>query len=247
MKHSEQWRPSKFTLSKGRLRGSRNPSDLQVSSRLVADVVARYYQEYLPKYAKGDLIDLGCGKVPLYQLYTGHVLSVTCVDWENSIHRNPFLDQTCDLNGYLPFADKNFDTILLSDVLEHISEPENLWHEMERILKPGGILIMNVPFYYKLHEIPYDFYRYTEYALQRFAAKAGFQIIVLESMGGIPEIVADLLAKLFFKIPVIGITLSRGVQSFCSFIVKSGPGRKISDKTRRQFPLGYFLVAVKPH
>lgn len=245
MKHTEQWRPSKFTFSNGRLRGSRNPSDLQVSSRLVADIVASYYQKYLPKYAKGDLIDLGCGKVPLFQMYKDHVASVTCVDWENSMHKNPFLDQTCDLNDSLPFPDKSFDTILLSDVLEHISDPENLWREMGRIVRPGGMLIMNVPFYYKLHEIPYDFFRYTEYALRRFASKANFEIVVLEAMGGIPEIVTDLLSKLFFKVPLIGGALATVAQSFCSVIVKRGPGRKISDKTRAQFPLGYFLVAEK--
>ena len=245
MKNIQQWRPSKFIIRDGVLRGSRNPSDLQVSSRLVADIVASYYQNYLPAYAKGNLIDLGCGKVPLYSVYRDHVDATTCVDWEHSMHQNPFLDQTCDLNETLPFPDKTFDTILLSDVLEHISEPVKLWHEMERILRPGGALVLNVPFFYKLHEIPHDYFRYTEFALRKFAANCNLSVVVLEPMGGIPEIVTDLLSKLFYKIPLAGKMFSGASQLMCRVFLKTTVGRKISRKTSAQFPLGYFMVAVK--
>lgn len=245
MKNIQQWRPSKFIFRDGVLRGSRNPYDLQVSSRLVADIVASYYQKYLPAYAKGNLIDLGCGKIPLYAMYKDHVDSTTCVDWEHSVHQNPFLDQTCDLNETLPFPDKTFDTILLSDVLEHISEPVKLWYEMERILRPGGSLVLNVPFFYKLHEIPHDYFRYTEFALRKFAANCNLNIVVLEPMGGIPEIATDLLAKLFYKIPLAGKMLSVASQVMCRLFLKTAVGRKTSRKTSAQFPLGYFLVAVK--
>src|SRR5688572_16852316 len=135
MKNIDQWQPSKFIFKNDRLQGSRNPSDLNISSRLVADIVASHYQQYLKVYATGILVDLGCGKVPLYGAYKDHVKSNICVDWENTLHKNPFLDKSCNLNEKLPFGDQEFDTILLSDVLEHIYEPQLLWHEMERILK----------------------------------------------------------------------------------------------------------------
>lgn len=245
MKNSDQWRPSKFTWKKGKLHGSRNTAELQLSSRLVADIVASYYQRYLTHYATGKLIDLGCGRVPFYGLYKDRVDSVTCVDWENSVHQNPFLDLTCDLTQPLPFPDGSFDTILLSDVLEHIPEPENLWREMQRILRPEGRIILNVPFFYKLHEIPHDYYRYTEFALRRFAAKCNLNVVVLEPMGGIPEIVADLSAKLSYKIPGAGKMLSVASQLICRLFLKTALGRKTSQKTSSQFPLGYFMVAMK--
>lgn len=245
MRNIDQWRPSKFIFRKGKLIGSRNPTDLQVSSRLVADIVAHYYQLYLPHYAKGNLVDLGCGRVPLYGLYKDYIATATCVDWEYSVHQNPFLDQTCDLTDTLPFPNKSFDTVLLSDVLEHIAEPENLWREIERILRPGGHLILNVPFFYKLHETPHDYFRYTEYAIRRFAEKTGLEVVVLEGMGGIPEIVTDLLAKLSYKLPLIGPPLASALQSMCKILVKEGPLKKISRKTRAQFPLGYFFVGRK--
>ena len=91
-----------------------------------------------------------------------------CVVLENTLHKSEYLDFECDMKKVLPFMDGELDTIILSDVLEQIPQPEHLWKEMSRILSIGGKIIMNVPFYYWLHEGPHDYYRYTEFALRRF-------------------------------------------------------------------------------
>ena len=245
MRNAQQWRPSKFVFRKGKLRASNKSSDLQVSSRLVANIVASHYQQYLPIFAKGTLIDLGCGKAPLYEFYKDYVECVTCVDWQHSVHENPFTDQTCDLNGRLPFDDSSYDTILLSDVLEHIAEPENLWLEMTRILKSGGVLILNVPFLYKIHEMPFDYFRYTEFSLRRFAERSQLNIVLLKGMGGLPEVITDLVAKLLYKIPVLGSILAIVVQAMCGALLRTGLGKKMSEKTIVQYPMGYFMVCRK--
>ena len=245
MKNPEQWLPSKFVYQSGRLRGSRNPAHLDIASRLVADVVASYYDQYLRIHARGNLIDLGCGNVPLYAAYKDFITQNVCVDWENSMHENPFLDNICNLNERLPFGNEEFDTILLSDVLEHIPEPEKLWREMERILKPGGNIILNVPFFYKIHEAPHDYFRYTEFALRRFAQNANMEVRVLEPIGGIIEILGDLSAKLFLKIPLAGKMLAIVTQRIFSAFTRTSPGRKVSRKTSARFPLGYFMIVTK--
>lgn len=167
MRNKESWKPSKFIYKKGRLTATKDPAELAIHSRLIADITAKNYEHLLSKYAHGKLLDLGCGKVPLYAAYRDHVEENICVDWENSLHQNEFLDFNCDLTQNLKFNDGEFDTIILSDVLEHIPEPQRLWDEMARILAPDGVIIMNVPFFYFLHELPHDYYRYTEYALRR--------------------------------------------------------------------------------
>ena len=50
---------------------------------------------------------------------------VQCIDWANSLHGSDYLDKVCDLTGTIPYPDGSFDTILLSDVLEHLPEPMN--------------------------------------------------------------------------------------------------------------------------
>lgn len=246
MKNQERWEPTKFVRYGKIYRASRNPKEVGVSSRLIADLTVKPYAEYLPKYAKGRLIDLGCGNVPLYLIYKNFIEDVVCVDWTNTAHKNEFLDVECDLGQSLPFKNNEFDTILLSDVLEHLKHPENLWREMHRILQVNGYVLLNVPFYYWLHEAPYDYYRYTKFALISFAEKNGFKVIILKELGGAPEIICDIVSKyLHFFVPKLGKYLAALVQRLGELWLKVGMLHKISGKSAQIFPLGYFMVVQK--
>jgi len=147
MQNREEWKPSKFVYKNGKLVASRDPAEVSLSSRLIADIVADFYDRHLKQHARGRLLDLGCGKVPLYATYRELVTDAICVDWSNTRHKNRFLDQELDLTSNLPFDDNEFETIILSDVLEHIPVPEHLWKEMVRILSRNRKLIMNVRFF----------------------------------------------------------------------------------------------------
>lgn len=47
----------------------------------------------------------------------------------------------------MPFADNSFDIVSAFDVIEHCSDEELAFREIERVLKPGGLLLMSVPAY----------------------------------------------------------------------------------------------------
>ena len=191
------------------------------------------------------MLDLGCGKVPFYNAYKPYVNEVTCIDWDNSYHKNIFLDMYCDLNTILPLKDGMYNTIILSDVLEHIKEPKLLWSEMYRIMSNDGILILNVPFFYWLHEEPHDYYRYTKYALQEMANESGFEFIEFETLGGVPEIIADILAKTSIMVPRIGKLIAAVIQKVASLFIRMKIGQRIAKATRNQFPFGYAIILKK--
>jgi SAM-dependent methyltransferase len=242
MQNPERWQPSKYVQRGGRLRATRNRAELGVASRLVADLVAERYARHLPRFARGRLADLGCGKVPLYATYRGLVDSVTCVDWPQSVHGTSHLDVEADLGAVLPLADAAFDTLLLSDVLEHVPQPDLLWHEMARLLAPGGHLLLNLPFLYGLHEVPHDYARYTEFALRRFAKGAGLELVLLETVGGSLHVLADLLAKHVVRLPLLGVPLALGLQGTVRALDATGFGRRLAEHSAQRFPLGYFMV-----
>jgi len=242
MKNPAQWRPTKFELHRGRLRGSRDARELGVGSRLISDLVAGLYQQHLPAHARGAVLDLGCGKVPLYAAYAPHVDEVTCVDWAPGEH----IDLSCDLSQPLPFEAERFDTIVLSDVLEHMPEPELVWREMTRVLRPGGKVIMNVPFYYSVHAHPHDYYRYTAFALERFVKINGLDLLCLLPVGGLVEIMADLFAKAFSKLPVVGPPLAMATQAVVGAFGRTRLGARVARVSSRHFPFGYFMIAQRP-
>jgi SAM-dependent methyltransferase len=244
MKNIDTWRPSKFTYENGKLRASRKAGNVGYGSRLAANMVAFTYEENLKKHAGGKLLDLGCGKIPFFVVYRDLTSDVVCVDWANTQHPNPHIDFEADLNAPLAFADNSFDTILLSDVLEHIYYPEQLWREMGRILKPGGKLLLNVPYMYWIHEEPFDFFRYTEFALKNFASQAKLNIIHFQALGGAFEVMTDIIGKNLLRVPLVGRTLSVILQDIAFGFFRQ---RSRHNNQLNRFPLGYFLVAQKAH
>lgn len=246
MRNETKWLPSKYIQRGKALVASRDTDEVGIASRLIADLVADRYATFLPQFARGRLVDLGCGKAPLYASYRPHVDSVTCVDWGNSVHTSPYLDIQTSLSELLPFDNESFDTILLSDVLEHIATPDMLWDEMERIVAPGGSVILNVPFLYCIHESPHDYYRYTSFALRRFAETRGMEVTVLESVGGGLEVLADTLGKLLQFVPVLGSPAAIAVQTTVAWLGRTRTGQRVAQRSGRVMPLGYFMIAQKP-
>ena len=96
MKNETSWRPSKYVQSGRHWASSNDPEEVGVGSRLITDSVAKIYSKHLAACARGRLLDLGCGKAPLYGIYRGLVDSVTCSDWIDSDH----VDVVSDCRGY---------------------------------------------------------------------------------------------------------------------------------------------------
>ena len=89
----------------------------------------------------------------------------------------------CDLAS-IPVASNKYDLVLLTQVLEHLPKPEKVLVELNRVLRAGGELWLSTPLYYQEHEIPYDFYRYTQYGLQYLLENTGFKIKQIDWLEG---------------------------------------------------------------
>lgn len=236
------WSPNKFEQWRGRWRSSRK--EVGIGSRLNADCIAAAYEELLTDYARGDLIDLGCGNAPLTGMYKNRVASYIWADWPSSPHRLYELDLEVDLNERLPFPSNSFDTILLSDVLEHMALPDSLFVELTRILKIGGHIILGVPFLYCLHEEPHDYHRYTRHKLRDFADRNGLVTIELREYAGGLDTIQDALSKICSLSPVT--KLLAYLIHYTFNLVKSVPAMKrLNGKIVATFPLGYVAVYRK--
>ena len=123
MQNIDSWKPSKYEYHNNTWKASRNVKQVSIGSRLVSDISADWYARTIPKYVKGSLLDLGCGQVPFFGMYKNYIYNNVCVDWSGSPHSNIHLDIEHDLLKPLPFENNTFDTVILSDVLEHIAEP----------------------------------------------------------------------------------------------------------------------------
>jgi SAM-dependent methyltransferase len=239
-KRKSDWSPTKYELHRGHWRYNRAWG---VDSRLMSDLQADGYQTAISKYAHGSLVDLGCGNAPLCGMYKPLVTEYTWADWPNSAHQMFDLDLEVDLNGRLPFASARYDTILLSDVMEHIAEPDLLFSELVRIARPGGSIIVGVPFFYWLHEEPHDFHRYTKFKLKHFGEKHGAPAVDIWEAGGAFDVWSDLTSKL-----VGAVWKPLGALPYYAWKAAKavGPVRRLNAEGTWRFPLAYVAVFRKP-
>ncbi|MCK9488484.1 MAG: class I SAM-dependent methyltransferase [Xanthomonadales bacterium] len=129
--------------------------------------------EWVREHAKGRVLDIGCADrwiephlpkgcdyIGLDHLATGGLLYGARPDIFADASR-------------LPLADASIDTVLLLEVLEHLRHPAQALSEIARVLRPGGQLLLTMPFLYPVHDAPHDYQRYTCHGLAREMEAAG--------------------------------------------------------------------------
>lgn len=95
---------------------------------------------------------------------------------------NTKLDIISDITD-IPVEDKSFDVILCTEVLEHLPDAVKALNEFNRILKPGGLLLLTAPFASLTHFAPYHYCGYNKYWYQYHLENLNFKIIDLDING----------------------------------------------------------------
>lgn len=198
----------------------------------------------LRDHAKGAVLDAGCGAMP-YRSALGS--SVTSYDGLDLAPRTEDVRFVCSVTDMDPVSSDSYDTVLCSEVLEHVSYPAAAVREFARVLRPGGTLIVTVPFLGRLHEEPNDFQRYTEHGLRLLLTDAGFDIDRIQPTGTIGSFLAHQISSVIvlstWHIPVVRwpIFALNAVLVVLPALVLDALLKPI----RRKLPLGYVVVAVK--
>ncbi len=138
-------------------------------------------EEALKNNATGYLLDIGCGNKPYEEFYKPYTSKqIGCDIVQSDANR---VDVLCPATA-LNFEDTIFDTAFCTQVLEHVYDHHSLVKEANRVLKPGGKLILTVPFCWELHEEPYDFFRLTKHGLKELFEENNFKVLSIKSNGG---------------------------------------------------------------
>lgn len=121
------------------------------------------------------ILDIGCGNKPYKKIFEGK--KYVGVDIEKSGHSEELKKADIYYDGHtLPVEDNSVDLIISTQVFEHIYNIEEIIAECARVLKPHGKMLLTCPLCYEEHEIPYDYWRYTQYGIKSLLRKSGFEI-----------------------------------------------------------------------
>lgn len=133
--------------------------------------------------ARGHVVDVGCADSALRERLDGSVQYVG-LDYPGTataLYRTrPAVFGDAQR---LPFRDASFDCLIVLDVLEHLPQPQASLTEAARVLRPGGSVLLHVPFAYPLHDRPYDFWRLTRHGLETLANAAALDVETIVARG----------------------------------------------------------------
>lgn len=100
------------------------------------------------------VLDLGAGAGIVSQMdFRGCARRVCGVDLDPRVVENPYLDEGKVADGAsIPYENATFDVVFADNVMEHLASPEEVFREIARVLKPGGVLLFKTP--NKTHYMP---------------------------------------------------------------------------------------------
>jgi SAM-dependent methyltransferase len=153
-----------------------------VRSRWLANPSKPRIRQYNAQFARGItpemlVLDAGSGKAPYRDLFA-HARYETA-DFAALDSKYFQLTYICDLKD-IPVEDARFDRVVCNQVLEHVPDPAAVLHELARVMKDNGLILLSTPFFFTPHMRPYDFFRYTPYSLRKLFTDAGFKVEKLE-------------------------------------------------------------------
>jgi SAM-dependent methyltransferase len=134
----------------------------------------------------GDVLSIGSkadrdGTGHTYRDYFRSARSYTT----SEVAPRPECDRVLDVRAMPDVEDASFDVVFCSGVLEHVDDCHAAVAECYRILRPGGVFLVGLPFQQRLHCVPHDFWRFTRYGVE--VLLRAFAVEAIEPIGDDPK------------------------------------------------------------
>jgi len=213
-------------------------------------IIKSLQESVLKKYSRylgGRVLDVGCGAKP-YKLLLPGACEYVGMDCAKGVKPECF----GSIPG-LPFKDDVFDSVLCTEVLEHLPEPDKAITEIRRVLKKDGYLYVTVPQTWGLHYEPNDYWRFTQYGIAHLLKRGGLTVVEMERIGGIVSMVGQRVIDLIWNLEVSLLRLVLGLrwaQRLASaLIVPLSLGFYVLalmfDEINKEDVLGWAVLAIK--
>jgi SAM-dependent methyltransferase len=166
------------------------------------------------------------------------------------------IDVVCDLHA-VPLKSSSIPYVLCTQTLEHVQRPHTVLSELYRVLAHEGMLFCSLPFIGDAHhQEPYDYYRYTRYAIEYLFRDAGFKGVNIVPIGGYNTLLVSLIQKGLFRyaerhagrpkaITVAVVFIQRFLFLVLRWANKLAWGRDQKDANRYRYAMGFTVVAKK--
>jgi SAM-dependent methyltransferase len=150
---------------------------------------------------QGTVLDVGCGAQPYRDLLGPRAtyLGIDTADARDYFgYEMP--DTTYFRGDTWPVAGDAADVVLCTETLEHVPDPARFLAETCRCLRPGGHLVLTVPFAARWHYIPHDYWRFTPSGLARLLRDSGLSDVAVYARGNALTVACQKAMALLFPL-----------------------------------------------
>ena len=190
------------------------------------------------------VLDLGCGDKPYLPYFKGVASTYVGVD----VHPGEYVDVVGAAES-LPFAESSFDVVVATQMLEHVPDPPQVIREVNRVLRPGGLLLLSTHGTTVYHPNPNDYWRWTQEGLPKLLHdNGGWSNVHLEAAGGTMACFGYLYALLVARaLDAPGLRVPRDVLLIAINVVFGAMDRVVPLHHPRRWTLisNFFAVARK--
>ena len=210
----------------------------QIERTLITKQLARY-----ARYITGDVLDIGGGEQNRYKKLFQYQ-TFTALD----IRSGPKVDIVASAEN-IPLPDGSKDSVLSTQMLEHVKYPEKCVQEMYRVLRKGGHALITAPQWNELHSEPHDYWRYTKYGLIELFERNGFKLVEYEQRGGFFTTMGQMWIRYFIdrlslhRHPVLGRIFSKLFEVKGAIVIFLD--RHDRSPANRKHAIGWCFVFVK--
>jgi SAM-dependent methyltransferase len=215
--------------------------------------VDQFHFAHVPGIAEGaPVLNVGGHRGPKRGLFDidGFRLNVVHMDIVSAKRPHVQGDAT-----HVPFKTSYFDAVICSEVLEHVREPVSVLKEAHRVLKPGGLFLICVPFLTRIHADPYDYGRYTDSFWAETLLETGFTDVRIERQGLFWAVIVDMVRDAVYSSALLARNGSGLLTKAASLVVGACKGMALKFDARQPltgtgirsaFTTGFGIRAVKP-
>ncbi len=90
-----------------------------------------------------------------------------------------------DVRTMPSIADETYDCVFCAGLLEHVDDIFAAMREISRVMKVGGVLLLGMPFGYRIHRAPQDFWRVTIHGLRYLLEVHRFVVMEIKTISGL--------------------------------------------------------------
>lgn len=195
------------------------------------------------QFIKGTVVDVGGRKSKykgFFRIPAEKIKEIITVNIEKNVGADIIASAE-----KIPLPDNSADTVMMTEILEHLQNPKEAIKEAARLLKPGGYMIISTPFLYPIHADPDDYQRMTVSWFRKTIIENNLNMVEIKEQGFLFTVILDSFKKIISEIK---FTLVRWMIALLFLPVAEiflFWEKKIPPKIIRNYVGGYFIIARK--